>query len=51
MPYTHGESDGTAPGTPPGAVSFHPTVAPISGRDFWRAVAADLLATLWPWPR
>ena len=48
----------TAPDQPSGAVSFHPTpvatpteVTPLSGRDFWRAVTASLLATLRPWSR
>ena len=49
----------TAPDPASGAVSFrsprttraaHPTTAPrLRERDFWRAVAASVLATLWPW--
>ena len=43
----------TAPDPASGAVSFHPdppgTVPPLRERDFWRAVAASVLATLWPW--
>ncbi|WP_157622609.1 hypothetical protein [Nostocoides sp. Soil756] len=43
----------TAPDTASGAVPAHPqvTVPPVRGRDFWRAVVADVLATLAPWPR
>lgn len=48
----------TAPGTAPGAVPSHPhrrqhpTAAPVlRERDVWRAVAANLLATLRPWSR
>ena len=44
----------TAPDAASGAVSFHPdpvTAPPLRERDFWRAVAASLLATLTPWPR
>lgn len=40
----------TAPGTTPGAVPS-PVVPPLRERDFWRAVALGLLATLRPWPR
>ena len=46
----------TAPDPASGAVSFrsthttHPATAPrLRERDFWRAVAASVLATLWPW--
>ena len=43
---------GTAPGHAPGAVSSHaPMEHRLTERDFWRAVAASLLATLRPWPR
>ena len=45
----------TAPGPAPGAVPSlpqHPIAAPVlRERDFWRAVAACVLATLTPWPR
>ena len=51
----------TAPDRGSGAVSFrsprttraaHPTTAPrLRERDFWRAVAASVLATLKPWLR
>jgi len=51
----------TAPDLAPGAVSFEPTrstrtahatTAPrLRERDFWRAVAASVLATLKPWLR
>ena len=51
----------TAPGPASGAVSFrsthttsasHPTTAPrLRERDFWRAVAVSVLATLKPWLR
>lgn len=37
----------TAPDTASGAVP----VPPLRERDFWRAVAASVLATLAPWPR
>ena len=40
-------ADRTAPGTTPGAVP----VPALRERDFWRAVAASVLATLAPWPR
>jgi len=43
----------TAPDPASGAVSFRcdrPSPAPpLRERDFWRAVAASVLATLWPW--
>ena len=42
----------TAPDPASGAVSFHPdpaTAPPLRERDFWRAVAASVLATLSPW--
>jgi hypothetical protein len=43
----------TAPDPASGAVSFHtdpPSAAPpLRERDFWRAVVASVLATLWPW--
>jgi hypothetical protein len=43
---------GTAPGRAPGAVSCHEVAdLLLSEREFWRAVAASLLATLRPWPR
>ena len=46
-----------APDPASGAVSFHPTThiagpvttPPLRERDFWRAVAAGVLATLRPW--
>ena len=45
----------TAPDAPSGAVPFHPdaTVAAprLPERDFWRAVAANALATLRSWSR
>ena len=45
----------TAPDLVSGAVSFHPNRLPalptLSERDFWRAVAATVLATLRPWLR
>ena len=48
----------TAPDRGSGAVSFrsprttHTTTAPrLRERDFWRAVAASVLATLKPWLR
>ena len=51
----------TAPDPASGAVSFrstrttraaHPTTAPrLRERDFWRAVAVSVLATLKPWLR
>ena len=42
----------TAPDDASGAVRFHPSSAPrLRERDFWRAVAASLLATLKPWLR
>jgi hypothetical protein len=43
----------TAPDPPSGAVSFHPDtdVPTLRERDFWRAVAAQALATLRAWPR
>jgi hypothetical protein len=51
----------TAPDPASGAVSFrststtrtaHPATAPrLRERDFWRAVAASVLATLKPWLR
>ncbi len=54
----------TAPGPASGAVSFrsthttsathttHPATAPrLRERDFWRAVAVSVLATLKPWLR
>ena len=51
----------TAPGPASGAVSFrsthttsvtHPATAPrLHERDFWRAVAVSVLATLKPWLR
>lgn len=37
----------TAPDTASGAVP----VPPLRERDFWRAVASTVLATLSPWPR
>ncbi len=37
----------TAPDTASGAVP----VPALRERDFWRAVAASVLATLSPWPR
>jgi hypothetical protein len=37
----------TAPDTASGAVP----VPPLRERDFWRAVAGAVLATLTPWPR
>ena len=42
-----------APDPVSGAVSFHPVpaVPTLRERDFWRAVAATALATLWAWPR
>jgi len=45
----------TAPDTASGAVLFHPPsphrdLAPTE-REFWRAVAASVLATLSAWPR
>jgi len=50
-----------APDPASGAVSFtsprptrtsHPTTAPrLRERDFWRAVAVSVLATLRPWSR
>ncbi len=45
---THPES--TAPGTTPGAVPS-PDLPALRERDFWRAVAHSVLATLRPWPR
>ena len=49
----------TAPDTASGAVRFHPGDAaghptappPLRERDFWRAVAVTVLATLRPWLR
>ena len=45
----------TAPDPPSGAVSFRPThpatAPPLRERDFWRAVAVSVLATLKPWLR
>ena len=44
----------TAPDAASGAVWFHPdptTAPPLRERDFWRAVAGAVLATLTPWPR
>ena len=49
----------TAPDTASGAVLFHPVPPPVPGtrvpvlseRDFWRAVAATVLATLTTWSR
>ena len=43
----------TAPDAASGAVPVPGplTVPPLRERDFWRAVAASLLATLAPWPR
>jgi hypothetical protein len=49
----------TAPDAASGAVLFHPSsttgapgaLPPLRARDFWRAVAATVLATLRPWPR
>ncbi|HMM94192.1 MAG: hypothetical protein IE926_14335 [Micrococcales bacterium] len=44
----------TAPDAASGAVPVPGgglPVPPLRERDFWRAVAASLLATLAPWPR
>ena len=51
----------TAPDPASGAVLFHPGPPPastapavpprLSERDFWRAVAGTVLATLRPWSR
>ena len=45
----------TAPDPSSGAVSFHPvdpgTAPQLRERDFWRAVAVSVLATLKPWLR
>ena len=42
--------DHTAPGPAPGAVPSDPPVL-LGERDFWRAVAHTVLATLRSWPR
>ncbi|NHA66914.1 hypothetical protein [Phycicoccus flavus] len=41
----------TAPGPASGAVPAPAPAPELRARDFWRAVAADLVATLVPWPR
>lgn len=41
----------TAPGSAPGAVPSAAPVPAVTGRQFWAAVAAELLATLRAWPR
>ncbi|MBR7743816.1 hypothetical protein KC207_10995 [Phycicoccus sp. BSK3Z-2] len=37
--------------TAPDAASGAVPVPALRARDFWRAVAGELLATLTPWPR
>ena len=39
----------TAPDAASGAVPVPGGVPPLRARDFWRAVAVELLATLSPW--